>query len=411
MKPIRCIKSGFLIEKRAAGLSQPERLRLEEHLAGCDSCNRDAQTLTALRDLISTVQSPITPAERNRAIRTALNLPNGLPKRPAVKPIIAAFACAGVLAASAASWILFLQPSDAAKPVAAVQPNRVEVPFDRVLSGEVIAGNQTVRAGAALKQNAFYESETSARLALGHAKVELRANTRIKWRKSDSTVELVAGSILTDVDPSADDRFRVTTDRFIVEVLGTRFEVDRKGVKVHRGAVRIRARDGKVLVASLSAPESWQIQPLIAVERETTVSPLPEVIPKRVSQKASCKALLKRARSLLANDKPEEATAMIRIALARSPTRSDRAEAKSLQAECALIQGDLLTAAADYRIVANRYKGLPAAENALFAATRIEKTRGDKAEAIALLERYLREYPNGRFRKEVVRRLKALGQL
>jgi outer membrane protein assembly factor BamD (BamD/ComL family) len=76
-----------------------------------------------------------------------------------------------------------------------------------------------------------------------------------------------------------------------------------------------------------------------------------------------------------------------------------------------LIQGDLAAAAAIYRTVAQQYKELPAAENALFAAARIENTRGDRTTAIALLERYVRDYPNGRFRKEVVSRLKALGQL
>ena len=165
----------------------------------------------------------------------------------------------------------------------------------------------------------------------------------------------------------------------------------------------------------LSAPDSWQLQPAIAEEiaeeRDAPVSKRPVVVVRRTAPKASCRTLLERARSLLANDKPEEAFATIRTALTRSPTRSDRAEAKSLQAEYALIQGDLATAAATYRTVATRYKGLPAAENALFAAARIESTRGNKAGAIELLERYLREFPNGRFRKEVVRRLKALGRL
>ncbi len=411
MTPIRCIKIGFLIEKRAAGLSQSEQLRLEEHLATCDACNRDARTLEALGDLISTVQSPITPLQRDRAIRNALNLSRAMPTRTARTPLIAAFASTALLATSVAIWMLFFQPRHATKPIAVVQPHRVEVRADRVLSGEVIIGNQIVQAGAALTQNALYESETSARLSLGNAELEMFANTRIKWRKSNSTVELLAGRILADVDRSGVDRFRVITDRFAVEVVGTRFEVDLQGVKVHRGTVRIRARDGKVVVALLNAPKSWSVQPALAIEREAALPEQPDNPPKRRSQKASSKTLLKRARSLIADDRPADAADVIRTALTRSLTRLERAEAKSLQAECALIQGDLATAAAKYRIVAERYKGLAAAENALFAAARIEYTRGEKASAITLLERYLREYPNGRFRKEVVRRLKKLGQL
>lgn len=410
MKSLNCIKNGFLIERRTAGLSPSERLRLEEHLATCDACNRDAQTLTAIRDLISTVQSPITSIERNRAICYALNLHHRSPARPTKTPLMAAFACAALLAASAA-WMLFFQSSNGAKPTVVVRSNRVEVLTDRVLSGEVVAGDQTIPAGTALKQSVFLQSAKSARLSLGHAKVELRANTRIKWRKSDSTVEVLEGGIFADVDRSAAKRFRVITDRFIVEVLGTRFEVDLKGVRVHRGAVQIRTRDGRIVVESLTAPARWEFQPAIAVERAATNPRQQNVRNEQRSIKASCKTLLKQARSLLADDKPTEAAATIQTALALSPTRADRAEAKSLQAECALIRGDLVTAVSTYRAVAERYKGLPAAENALFAAARIEYTRGDRAAASALLEGYLREYPHGRFRKEVIRRLKALGQL
>jgi len=411
MKPISCIKNGFLIDKRAAGLSHSEQLRLEEHLSTCDACSREAETLATLSGLISTVESPITPIDRNRAIRRALDLPYSSSVQPVKRRFVAAFACAALSAAAAAAWILFFQPEDAAKPVAAVQPNRVETEADRVLSGEVLADDQIVRAGGALSQYAFYESRKRSRIKLGRAEVELRPNTRIKWLRNDSTIELVAGSILSDVERSPSNQFRVITEQFVVEVLGTRFEVDPESVRVHRGEVRIRTRDGKVVVASLRAPERWDFRPAVAVEREAAVSKKPVVVVKHKVPKASCRTLLERARSLLANDKPDEAAATVRTALTRSPTRSDRAEASSLQAECALIRGDLAAATATYQDVAVRYKGLPAAENALFAAARIENTRGDKAETIALLERYLREYPNGRFRKEVVRRLKALGRL
>jgi anti-sigma factor RsiW len=159
MKPIGCIKTGFLVERRAAGLSQSERLRLEEHLTTCDACNREAETLAALADLITTVQSPITPTQRNRAIRNALDLPLGAPARPAKRKLVFSFACAAVVSAAvAAAWVLFFHPSNTTKPVVALQPSRAEVVADRVVSGEVISENQTIPAGGFLDGRAFFET-------------------------------------------------------------------------------------------------------------------------------------------------------------------------------------------------------------------------------------------------------------
>jgi outer membrane protein assembly factor BamD (BamD/ComL family) len=86
----------------------------------------------------------------------------------------------------------------------------------------------------------------------------------------------------------------------------------------------------------------------------------------------------------------------------------DRAEALSLRAECALVAGDLASAAAGYRLVAQRFAAQPAGENALFAAARIDADRLSGARAQTGLMRYLARYPRGRFVKEATTRLREL---
>jgi len=87
---------------------------------------------------------------------------------------------------------------------------------------------------------------------------------------------------------------------------------------------------------------------------------------------------------------------------------AERAEALSLRADCALVEGDLAAAASGYLQVAERFARLPAGENALFAAGRLEAERGAHAAARKLLARYLEQYPHGRFVKEASARLRSL---
>ena len=76
-----------------------------------------------------------------------------------------------------------------------------------------------------------------------------------------------------------------------------------------------------------------------------------------------------------------------------------------LRAECALVAGDAAGASAAYLHVARSFARLPAGENALFAAARIERERGASAQAARILEQYLERYPDGRFAKEARNRL------
>jgi hypothetical protein len=88
--------------------------------------------------------------------------------------------------------------------------------------------------------------------------------------------------------------------------------------------------------------------------------------------------------------------------------RSDRAEAATLRAELALLEGDGAGALRTYRRIAAQYGELTAGENAAFAAAQLA-ARSAPNEARALLEAYLTRYPNGRFVSQAELRLERLG--
>jgi hypothetical protein len=87
-----------------------------------------------------------------------------------------------------------------------------------------------------------------------------------------------------------------------------------------------------------------------------------------------------------------------------SPTRAERAEAKTIRAEAALLERDQLGAMRLYREVAQQYAELSAGDNAAFAAAQLAK-RADPTHERELLQSYLTRFPNGRFRDEAKQRL------
>ncbi len=93
-------------------------------------------------------------------------------------------------------------------------------------------------------------------------------------------------------------------------------------------------------------------------------------------------------------------------ARAAGPDRQLRAEADTLLAEIAMVDGDLGLAAVLFMEVAERYADLPAGENALVAAARVLHASGGTTAARAAWQRYLDRYPEGRFRADVLRRLR-----
>jgi hypothetical protein len=412
MSAIGCTRASLLLQKRASGLDEAEQLRLEEHLSGCESCSRDARALALLRDLALQAGSPLAAGARERAVLRAISA--GEPVRPARRPraLPALAAAAAVAMAAAVTGLFFWLPKSGPQPgspVAGVQSARapnLAPAADRVLSGAISAGGREIPAGGGVKSGVVLESRSGARLDLGFAQLELRADTRIKWMKERSSVELLAGALQAEVKTGYP--FQVVTDRFLVLVAGTRFEVSRLQVKVHRGRVRVLSREGDALLAELGPGESWKHEPT-AVAGSATAGPQTASAPgERRQAPLSGRALLALARRHLSEARTGEARRMVAAALGRNLSREERAEAETLLAECRLVAGDRAAAARRYLRVASRYPELGAAENALFAAARLRAESGEAAAARTLFERYIQQYPNGRFQTEVNRRLRSL---
>src|SRR4051812_4239265 len=72
MTKLSCMRTGGLVGRRSAGLSAAEALRLEEHLAGCAECSREAALLDGMRELAQSVPATLPPVAREQAIRRAI---------------------------------------------------------------------------------------------------------------------------------------------------------------------------------------------------------------------------------------------------------------------------------------------------------------------------------------------------
>ena len=212
----------------------------------------------------------------------------------------------------------------------------------------------------------------------------------MRFEQANSTLVLAAGRVDVDVDASRGQRFRVTTQHFRVEVLGTRFAVTPRSVVVTRGHVQVFALDGRVLASDLAAGGAYSY-------REPAV-PAPAV---------SAEAWLGRAREALSRGELQAALQLVERAEGSAPRRGDRAEAATLRAEAALLSKQLEKAIDLYAGVSEQYADLAAGENAAFAAAQLA-ARAKPDRERGLLERYLTRHPGGRFADEAKRRLAKL---
>ena len=371
-----CWRAGRLLAGRKAGLSEAERLWLEEHLQGCDTCRADAHALAALSQLAQRTDAE-TMGERAlaRAVNVALREGGREVAPRAARPfgrialsfsIAAAVATAGVVA-----WLTLREDTRAPQAhVASVSPPAPpELPAE---PGQLPPGRL---------------------VQLAHAEVLLDAGGAAEWDAASTTVHLSAGRVSVHVDKAPHRRFRVATDRFVVEVTGTRFEVATDSVEVHEGSVRVLALDGTPLAEALSAGGRWQVREETAAAAPSP--PAPVTATPRPARPAG--ALLDDARRMLARSDGAGARRLVARALDAEPSRSERAEAETLLAEATLVDGDRAGAAERYARVAERYADLPAGENALYAAASLAARAGRSDEARALAERYLARYPHGRF--------------
>jgi hypothetical protein len=405
---LQCARIAPLLQARAAGLSQANALVLEEHLAQCWDCSQQAQLLDGLRALSDAGAAPLSSGARQRAVLQAF----AVAERPS-QPIAAGsswlFPSAfGALAATAIVVLSILREPD-------LSP-RADY---HLISGSL---EHSVRAAESGEVETAIASRSGGVVALAHARVEFRSQTRAAWFAGARFLRLESGSVVADVDPAQHQAFRVDTARFRVLVLGTRFEVSSADVRVIRGRVRVERSDGTEL-AELGPGDSYacpsapcQPRPkkaaVVSAEPVAASSVVPEPPPAAMRERSNSPAAVERqldqARLALAERNLARARELVANVLREDLQPRQRAEALSLRAESALVAGDLSGAAAAYRLVAQQFANLPAGENALFASARIDAERLSGGRAQAGLMRYLSRYPNGRFVKEATTRLREL---
>jgi TolA-binding protein len=249
------------------------------------------------------------------------------------------------------------------------------------------------------------EPGTSVQLHL--AGTAARGARRVQLRSGAVRGELTAGAVPLVIDARA----------FAVEAVApARFRVELDAVRVEAGQVRVLDRDGSTLLAVVTAGQSYPPAPVPA----PAPAPAPETPPPATASpdgepaaapepppRARPAVLLAAARRSLARREVARARRQALRALASRPDRAEQAEGKTLLAECALVSGKRAQAVRDYLAIARRFPSLPAGENALFAAARLEAQLGQKREGRQHLEQYRRRYPQGRFADEVAGRLKA----
>jgi ferric-dicitrate binding protein FerR (iron transport regulator) len=411
MNAFECHSCRRSLERRASGLSAAEALLLEEHLAGCGECAEQAHWLSSLRELSEPRELELSAVQREvvfeRALRQA-RTQSIAPARPAFA--LPMFAGLGVLASVLLVWFV------AGRFVKA--PGASDVSSQPVVA-TLTDGEQRVATSAQTLQ-------------LAHATVEVRAGSTVRWNARAADLELVSGSVQVDVDPRPEQPFSVSTQDFRAHVLGTRFEVAMREVLVSHGRVRVSALDGtelRVLGANerfvLDASQADAGTPAQSAQlapKERPVRDESKLEPKvdgarddkrddkRDDERARAAGhLLDEARQHVASRQLELARKTLASALEQRLSMAERAEALTLRADCARLEGNRAGALRGYLRVAQAFSSLPAGENALFMAARLEIERGHSDEASRLLTRYAKTYPNGRFLHEVRARQRELG--
>ena len=385
MKLIGCGRTRALLAARAAGLSANEQDALDAHLQTCGDCREQARLLDEIVLAVGVMPSR-TPAARERTIERALR--QGLEqacKPPFWKSRSALTVGTVVLGGALAATVALVIMRGSERPL---QPTLVERPNLRPQETPLASEPRDLPAGV--------------EVAVAHARVRAVRRASISWNDKAATVKLDSGAIELDVDPALQRGFRVITDTFVVEVLGTRFTVDAAHVEVSRGTVRVLAPDGRVLVARLQMGQTWS-----SLQAAPAVSE-PAAEPERrthAAQPADVAEQLARARRDLANGQVARAEKEASSILAGTRERRQEAEARTLLAECAQSRGQIDQAIAAYAVVAERFGDLPAGETALFAAGRTLADAGRRASATHWLHRYLDRYPSGRFTVEAKERL------
>jgi hypothetical protein len=368
------------------------RLEVEGHLEGCARCRESRAAFQLLGELRGQPPPRLGPAAERRIVARLVTTESSTRSRLGAAPrrrsrvALAAFAALAVGAGGlVAVWRL----------------------PPRLTGSPVFAEGQTL------------ERSQPGVLAFGGADVRYDDGTVLTFHPTTRTLALTRGRVDVDVIEHSARRFRVTTGRFIVEVLGTRFVVTLSGVRTLRGRVEVLDLDGHEL-AYVSAGQSWSPPPA-DVAPAVTPLPVPEVAPAHLVSATPTAArapvrrfvvsvadLLARARAALSEGDSDRSRTLMARARAAGPRASERPSLDLLAADVLLVERRPDEAIAAYRAVTRRYERTPEGETAAFAAGQLLSERGAEAAARAAFDDYLARYPRGRFAREADERIRQL---
>jgi hypothetical protein len=384
------------LHRDSASIDEADRLVLEEHVQGCSDCLRDRDSLLGVRALVHVLPTrPLRANEVQRVIAKALL--DTREQEPAREPFVAGrsrWAVLGFAVAMIAVLVVWIATRTDEPAVVAMDtgPRVIDTPTEHV---------------------------------------EIAAASVYRW--TPDVLWLDEGTAA--IDARRTTPLRITTPRFFVDATRAEYRVTTTNVTVTRGTVRVFGSYGEMIVPALHAGETWTL-PYIAAGASASGDGSSDANAAGTgpaasgdgssdvnaaagtgdstssgdagadSRDPSAAAMhLSRARKAFARSECKAVRTQATAALATDATRAQAAEAHTLLAECAQLEGRLDEAAASYDSIATRFAGLPAGETALIALARLEHNRGNTSAARGAYQRYLKRYPEGRFADDARRYL------
>ncbi|HTA17896.1 MAG TPA: tetratricopeptide repeat protein [Polyangia bacterium] len=385
-----------LLDVVRGAASDAVRLEVEEHLEECASC-REVRASLGLLGALRAQPAPRLGASAERRIVERLVATGGPRARAALAPRRPGRVMLVGLAVAALGALVF-----------------------------VAAPRGWRRAPAPVAEGLTLEATQAGVIAFEGAGVMYGRGTSLTFHAATRTIAMTHGQVDVDVTEHRARHFRVTTPRFVVEVLGTHFVVTPTGVRTLRGRVRVLDLEGRE-IAVVAAGESWTtaesavappspvasparapspIAQTIAPTMAPSVSPPPLVTRPSVSRAVvahpgvDVAALVAEARAALAAGDAARARTFIDRAVAAGPAPSERPVVDLLGADALLVERRPAEAVAAYRGVLRRHPDAPEAETASFAVGQLLFESGAQLEAAAALDDYAARYPHGRFVRE-----------
>ncbi len=417
-----CISTELLLERRAPELSPAERLRVEQHLSGCERCRREhgfVTTFAAVAD--EAAERQVSSAAHERILREAnvrfARGDSGLAPAPALGQKSWILGTVMACAALALAYFGLTRAPEQALTRSGSSPSlpAAEASRSHLVSGELRDGTAALPQGATLPDDRALQPRGPIVVQLAHARLEVARASSLSWSEVTRVVSLLDPSVHVEVDPSAHRSFRVKTAQFLVEVLGTAFRIDQNTVTVERGRVQVLSRDATERLADLGPGQAFTYRDPAGEPQVAASSSLdPQRPVSGPGARAEAKdalpaaALLARARRHLSGGDTKRARSDLAAALLVTTNPAEQALAHMLTADCALVEGNARQAVAKYLEVNQRFRSLPVAETALFSAARVESSSGNRAAARELLRSYLERYSTGQFRKDAEDRLRVL---